>query len=84
MRVALVSLDSLRSKLPNSRGTAFEIISQTFPAHQYFLESWRNNVKEETFKVTAKLERIVLSQHRRRAACGYSHDPGAELFVSSR
>jgi len=41
-------------------------------------------VKEETFKVTAKLERTVLSRHRCRAACGYSHGPGAELFVSSR
>lgn len=80
MRVALVSLDSPRSKLSNSRGIRDSLAN----AHQYFLESWRNNVKEETFKVTAKLERIVLSQHRRRAACGYSHDPGAELFVSSR
>lgn len=35
--------------------------SQTFPVRQYFLESWRNNVKEETFKVTVKLERTVLS-----------------------
>jgi len=51
--------------------------SQTLPTHQYFLESWRNNVKEETFKVTAKLERTVLSC---RAACGYSHDPGVGTF----
>lgn len=84
MRVARVSFDSARSELPKSRGTVFEIVSQTLPVHQYFLESWRNNVKEETFKVTAKLERTVLSRYCRRAACGYSHGPGAELFVSSR
>ena len=39
----------------------FEIVSQTFLAYQYFLESWHNNVKEETFKVTAKLERTSIS-----------------------